>query len=77
MAIVTAVVMVHCCQKGFSNSEGAITRGLVCAFWRVWGSNEVHLSGWRCIPVQHFSEEENDVVIISMRKRNQGFRDHG
>ena len=26
--------------------------------------------------MQHFSEEENDVVFISIRKRNQGFRNH-
>jgi hypothetical protein len=47
---------------------GAITRGLVCSFWRVWGSIPLCNQGRTCNPVPRFSKEEEDVVIISWRK---------
>ena len=42
--------------------------GLLCASWRDLSSKAVDLSGSTCLTMLRFSKEENNVVIISMRK---------
>jgi hypothetical protein len=42
--------------------------GLLCASWSDLSSKAVDLSGSTCLTMLRFSEEENDVVFISMRK---------